>query len=242
MEARGGAGQSAVAGRGSYRVLIVEDHVLFAESLELALSVEGYDAVRLPPPPAGASARRVVTDALAARPQTVLLDLQLGDFGDAEPLIRPLAEAGVNVVMVTSTDDPARLGGCVRRGARALVSKSQPLNEIMGVVRRLHQGQQVMTIAEREALLQAWQEERASMESDLARLETLSTREREVLGALMTGRTVREIAQAKVVSEATVRTQVKAVLAKLGVASQLAAVGLAHQVGWRPPTDDPPGS
>jgi DNA-binding NarL/FixJ family response regulator len=38
-----------------------------------------------------------------------------------------------------------------------------------------------------------------------------------------------------VVSEATVRTQVKAILAKLQVTSQLAAVGLAHKVGWRPP-------
>jgi DNA-binding NarL/FixJ family response regulator len=38
-----------------------------------------------------------------------------------------------------------------------------------------------------------------------------------------------------VVAEATVRTQVKSILAKLEVSSQLAAVGLAHRVGWRPP-------
>lgn len=50
----------------------------------------------------------------------------------------------------------------------------------------------------------------------------------------MAGRTVREIAIDGVVSEATVRTQVKAILAKLEVTSQLAAVGLAHRVGWRP--------
>jgi DNA-binding NarL/FixJ family response regulator len=60
-------------------------------------------------------------------------------------------------------------------------------------------------------------------------------REREVLAHLMKGRTVREIAVSGVVSEATVRTQVKAILAKLDVTSQIAAVGLAHQVGWRPP-------
>ena len=51
----------------------------------------------------------------------------------------------------------------------------------------------------------------------------------------MKGRTVREIATLGVVSEATVRTQVKSVLAKLEVTSQLAAVGLAHQAGWRAP-------
>ena len=67
------------------------------------------------------------------------------------------------------------------------------------------------------------------------RLDQLTVREREVLAHLMRGRTVREIATVGVVSEATVRTQVKAILAKLDVTSQIAAVGLAHQVGWRPP-------
>ena len=71
----------------------------------------------------------------------------------------------------------------------------------------------------------------------MARLDLLSTREREVLADLMAGRSVREIAERKVVSEATVRTQVKAVLAKLEVGSQLAAVGLAHRVDWRPPSE-----
>ena len=50
----------------------------------------------------------------------------------------------------------------------------------------------------------------------------------------MGGQTVREIARSAVVSEATVRTQVKSILAKLEVSSQLAAVGLANQVGWQP--------
>ena len=51
----------------------------------------------------------------------------------------------------------------------------------------------------------------------------------------MKGQTVREIATECVVAEATVRTQVKSILAKLEVTSQLAAVGLAHRVGWKPP-------
>ena len=49
----------------------------------------------------------------------------------------------------------------------------------------------------------------------------------------MEGHTVRDIAHLSVVSEATVRTQVKSILAKLEVSSQLAAVGLANTTGWR---------
>jgi two-component system, NarL family, nitrate/nitrite response regulator NarL len=56
-----------------------------------------------------------------------------------------------------------------------------------------------------------------------------------VLGHLMRGQTVHEIATTSFVSEATVRTQVKAILAKLEVSSQIAAVGLAHQIGWHSP-------
>jgi len=67
------------------------------------------------------------------------------------------------------------------------------------------------------------------------RLELLTPREAQVLGHLMEGRPVRDIAHVSFVSEATVRTQVKSILAKLEVTSQLAAVGAAHLVDWRPP-------
>lgn len=221
--------------RSDYRVVILDDHALFAESLELALGVEQYTPLRLDPPQAGTHVRVVVQSVLHHRPDTVLLDLHLGDFGDSDPLIRPLAEAGVNVVIVSSTLDAARLGGCVQRGARAIVSKDRRLNEVLAVVRRLRTGLPVMSAEERESLIGAWRRERADSEESLARLALLSAREREVLADLMAGRSVREIAGRKVVAEATVRTQVKAVLAKLGVGSQLAAVGLAHRVGWRPP-------
>jgi DNA-binding NarL/FixJ family response regulator len=92
-----------------------------------------------------------------------------------------------------------------------------------------------MTREEREELLREWASERAGLVELTSRLDQLTVREREVLAHLMKGRTVREIAADGVVAEATVRTQVKAILAKLHVTSQLAAVGLAHKVGWRPP-------
>jgi len=55
---------------------------------------------------------------------------------------------------------------------------------------------------------------------------------------LMSGLQVVEIARQSFVSESTVRTQVKAVLAKLQVGSQLTAVGLAHAAQWRPPSPE----
>jgi DNA-binding NarL/FixJ family response regulator len=221
--------------RSQCRVVIVEDHVLFAESLELALTVEGYDVRRVAIPDKEQAPGALVTSIARRRPRVVLLDLDLGRFGDGEKLIPPLARAGFNVVVVTASVDRARWGETIRYGARKVLSKSQPLNDILATVRRINQGLQVMTPEEREGLMQHWAEARSGLVEMSARLELLTVRERQVLALLMGGQTVREIATESVVSEATVRTQVKAILAKLEVTSQLAAVGLAHKVGWRPP-------
>ncbi len=220
--------------RSNVRIVILEDHTLFAESLDLALTVEGYDV------------RRIVLDgettaatALAAatrlRPRIVLLDLDLGRLGDGVRLVAPLAKTGASVVVVTASDDQSRWGHCIARGARKVLSKSRPLNETLATVRKINQGASVMDVEERERLLAAWQSEHARTGDLFSRLERLTGREQQVLGSLMEGRTVREISRSSVVSEATVRTQVKSILAKLEVSSQLAAVGVAHRVRWRPP-------
>lgn len=218
--------------RSQHRVVIIDDHVLFAESLELTLSLEGYDVRRLALPPTGSLAT-LRSLALRSNPQTVLLDLDLGRFGDGVGLIAPLARAGVNVVVVTSSPERGRWGACVRQGARKVLSKSGQLQETLATVRRLHQGLPVMSREELESLLDAWRTEREATEDMRRRLELLTPREREVLAQLVDGQTVREIAHRSVVAEATVRTQVKSILSKLEVSSQLAAVGLANHVSWR---------
>lgn len=220
----------------SRRVLIIEDHELLAESLELTLSLEGYDARCLPLPTTGGTMSTLRSAALRARPHIVLLDLDLGRFGDGMALIAPLARAGVNVVVVTGNTDRSRWGACVRQGARKVLFKGRPLQETLATVRRLHQGLPVMSSHELESLLDAYRQQGAASEEVRRRLEKLTPREKQVLGRLIEGQNVRDIARSSVVSEATVRTQVKSILGKLEVSSQLSAVGLAHQVDWQPQT------
>ena len=221
--------------RNSVRVLIIEDHTLFAESLELALSMEGYDVRRPPPALTDGSPAALLSAVVKLRPRIVLLDLDLGRLGDGVRLIAPLARTGALVAVVTASADRGRWGECVRYGARTVMSKAQPLNEILATVRRLNEGLPVMDRAERDALLKEWHRSREEQEETRARLHRLTAREQAVLARLYEGRSVRDIARMSVVSEATVRTQVKSILAKLEVSSQLAAVGLAHHIGWHPP-------
>jgi two-component system, NarL family, nitrate/nitrite response regulator NarL len=221
--------------RAQLRILIVEDHMLFAESLELVLSVEGYDVRRIPVPDNASSPGTLLSSMVRLRPRIVLLDLDLGRFGDGVRLIAPLARTGINVVVVTASTDRGRWGEAIRCGARTVLSKTQPLSSILATVRRINEGLPVLTFEEREDLLRAWHQQRSELQEIAAKLSLLTHRESQVLGRLMQGRTVHDIAVLGVVSEATVRTQVKSILAKLEVSSQLAAVGLAHQIGWQPP-------
>lgn len=222
--------------RRDYRVGLVDDHALFAESLELALEMQGYTVHRHNLLEV-TSLAALVTQVMRKRPQTVLLDIHLGQLGESTSMVATLARAGINVVIVTATTDRSLWGECVYRGARKVISKSAPLGEIMGVVRRLNLQQQVMTAAEREELLGEWERHLSRHAGARGRLDMLSTRERQVLGSLMSGLAVRDIAKAGSVSEGTVRTQVKSILAKLEVGTQLAAVGIAHEVNWRPPDE-----
>jgi two-component system nitrate/nitrite response regulator NarL len=222
-------------GLGATRVAIVEDHTLFAESLDVALTFEGHDVRRVAP---GASRcvtlGAILTTVLHLHPKVVLLDLGLGAAGSGLPLVEPLTRAGSAVVVVTGSSDRVEWGECLRSGASTVMSKSQPLNDILAAIRHLGEGRAVMSRATRDELTATFLRDRSERHELRRHLETLTPREREVLGQLMYGRTVREIATSSVVSEATVRTQVKSILAKLHVSSQLAAVGMAHRVGGLP--------
>ena len=212
-------------------VLVVEDHALFAESVAIALRLEGYDVRR----PTLHRDLDLVGLAAGIRPRVALVDLDLGEFGDGTELIRPLSTAGTDIVVVTASADRAQWGGCLHLGARTVLCKSAPLETMTSTVRRLFAGLPVLGHLARDELLGEWRRCREADDVLRDRFARLTPREREVLGTLVDGHGVHDIAASDVVSEATVRTQIKSILAKLEVSSQLAAVGLAHNVGWRGP-------
>lgn len=226
-----------IAGRNPTRVAIVDDHTLFAESLQVALSAEGYDARLGVGIGTGHSPGAVLTAVLAMEPGIVLLDLGLAGYGNGIRLISPLAQSGIAVIVVTGSPDRAVWGEALRNGARKVLSKGAHLDEILATVRKVRDGRPVISRGEREQLLEEWRRHHVQVHAARQRLELLTRRESEVLGQLMEGLQVGDIARRSVVSVATVRTQVKSILAKLEVTSQLAAVGLAHSAEWRAPVD-----
>jgi two-component system, NarL family, nitrate/nitrite response regulator NarL len=219
---------------GSYRVVVVDDHSLFAESMVIALRATGV-AAQCVVPRDEMSAGRLVREVRQARPDLVLIDLALGCGVEGTSLVSSLTDFGVAVVLVTGSGDRSRHGEALSAGAVGVIHKSLPFASIVETVSRIRAGLPVMSRETRAELVSTHRDAMASQHEVRQRFQQITRREAEVLGLLMAGKQVSDIARTRVVSESTVRTQVKSILAKLQVSSQLSAVGLAHEVGWQPP-------
>jgi two-component system, NarL family, nitrate/nitrite response regulator NarL len=115
---------------------------------------------------------------------------------------------------------------CLALGAAGWMSKCAPFDELLEWVRAVAAGTPVPlpTRPLRDAPLRPV--------APVTSFDWLTARESAVLALLVDGQSVARIATAGYVSEATVRTQVRAILQKLGVNSQLEAVALATRAGW----------
>ena len=217
-------------GSRAIRVLLVEDHDLLADSVAAALTAEGYDVVR--PPALDAAA--IVAAAQESPVQVALVDLRLSEQTTALPLIPQLRDAGAAVLMVTGETDKVMLAECVEAGAIGLVHKSVALDELIDAVHHVAELRTHMSKAERDDLLQQLRQHRRADSERLGPFRELTAREQQVLAGLMDGLSAEALAERDFVSIATIRSQIRSILSKLGVGSQLAAVALARAAGWAP--------
>jgi DNA-binding NarL/FixJ family response regulator len=210
------------------RLLLVDDHRLVVETLQLSLTQAGFPVSVAP----CATFAEVLAEVAAVRPTLVVLDLDLQGAGYGYDLIGPIRELGADVLVLTGTTDRLELARCLEAGALGIASKAQGFAGVLDQVRRAAEGQMVTPITERTQLLADLSAHRRADERRRAPFETLSGRERDVLRQIAAGKPAAGIANDSFVSLATVRTQIRSILTKLDVGSQLAAAALARQGGW----------
>lgn len=148
-------------------------------------------------------------------------------------MVEPLLAAGWRVLILSGTSDHARVGGALAAGAAGWVSKSAPFPTLLRAVRDLLAGRDIMPTVRRRQLVELHQTRSAERRELLTKLDRLTQREREVLAQLAAGQRAQAVAEHFVVSLATVRTQIRAVLTKLEVSSQLEAVALFRRTTER---------
>jgi DNA-binding NarL/FixJ family response regulator len=222
----------ALDGGALTRAVLVDDHRLLAQTMALALGLEGIDC-RVAELHDRAS---LVADVVGGPPALVLLDLDLGKaIGDGGDLVAPFVEAGCRVLVVSGSSDVEQLGRALEAGAAGVVRKDAPFGVLLETALAVARGEQVLARDERQAMVHEARRLRTLRDQDLAPFARLSAREAEVLRALATGHAVGAIAEAWFVSEATLRSHVRAILTKLGVTSQLEAVAAVHRHQWLRP-------
>jgi two-component system, NarL family, nitrate/nitrite response regulator NarL len=216
------------------KVVIVDRHLLFAESFGAMLEVRNFDCRSLGVADSPEGRRHLMQQLIEGAADVVVVAADLGPHWNVLSITRGLVRKGISVVVMTEKASDGEAGRALAHGASAVVSKNEPIVHLLAAVRRAGDGKAVLSRADRDHLIAAYRRQDATLRRRHERLGTLSGREAQILRNLMAGHTVREIAVGGCVSESTVRTQVKSILGKLETSSQLTAVALAHAGNWEP--------
>ena len=200
------------------RVLLVEDHDMVAEALQLALDrADGITVVGR-----ARSRAEAVTDVAGHAPDVVVLDRRLAD-GDALGVIAQLGSGGARVLVLTGDATPAVAVQVAKAGGAGLLLKSSQLGVLESAVRDVAAGGVVFD----PELLPGVFDRLTGRGAGAA----LTARERETLDLLAEGATTDEIGRRLGVSRNTTRNHVQRVLEKLGARSKLEAVAVARREG-----------
>jgi two-component system nitrate/nitrite response regulator NarL len=229
----------APAAIGPSRVWLVDDHGLMLAGLRAAIGRSDIEVAG----PSELGQAVVVAEAALFEPHLTLLDVQLGEHrASGLDLVAPLAALGRQVVLFTGVTDRLVLAAGLEAGAAGIIGKHERLEDIVGRIEASLDGFAVTSPAERSRLLEELRRHRDSVREQLRPFESLTPRERLVLHDMVNGMSAEEMAEAHVLSLATLRSQIRAVLRKLSVRSQLAAVACATRAGWKLDGIDPHSS
>lgn len=213
------------------RVLVVADRQLVGEAVRTALGSRGFQVANVSLPTASSERRGLLRRVAKYRPQVGVLICELDGPEVLQQAANFLGRTPMSWLLLTGSSDPREWGGLLELGVQGVLSMSAGIDDVTTALRRLEQGLPLMTDSARSKLIDTWREydeRRQRLGEQLARL---TPREFAVLEELAQGRTVRAIADAHGVSEATVRSQVRSIRRKLEVSSQLAAVAIYRAMG-----------
>ncbi|MER7908421.1 MULTISPECIES: response regulator transcription factor [unclassified Streptomyces] len=200
----------------SVRILLCDDHVVVrAGLLALLGSTPDIDVVG-----EAGSGEEAVALAAKLKPDVVLMDLQLGAGIDGVEATRRIAPTGVHVLVLTTYDTDADITRAIEAGATGYLLKAERPEELFAAIHAAAQGRTALSPPVASRVMDRMRG---------AAGPSLTDRERDILGQLGRGLGNREIARALFISEATVKTHLGRIYAKLGVDTRAGAVAVAKE-------------
>jgi DNA-binding NarL/FixJ family response regulator len=194
------------------RVMVVDDHPMWREAVERDLQDAGFDVVAV-----AADGHQAIARFRAARPQVVVLDLQIPGPGGVEVTADVLAhDPSARVLILSASGEHADVLEAVKAGATGYLVKSASRQELLDAVRRVAAGDSVFTpglaglvLGEFRRMNEGGSAEEPEPENDL------TARETEILKMVAKGMSYKQIADRLVLSHRTVQNHVQNTLRKL---------------------------
>jgi DNA-binding NarL/FixJ family response regulator len=209
------------------RVMVVDDHPMWREAVARDLTEAGYEVVATAAD--GGQALRV---AGAARPDVVVLDLQLPDMPDVELTRGPrAAHPAARVLVLSASGEQQDVLDAVKAGAVGYLLKSAARPEFLDAVRRTAGGDAVFTPGLAALVLGEFRRLAAGPAGEGADAPRLTERETEILRMVATGLSYKQIATRLTLSHRTVQNHVQNTLGKLHLHNRVELVRYAIEHG-----------
>ncbi|GAA3340402.1 response regulator transcription factor [Amorphoplanes nipponensis] len=210
------------------RVLVADDQALVRAGFRMILTADGIDVV------AEATTGAEAVDAVRRhRPDVVLMDIRMPEMDGLAATRHILSGTGdaPRVIMLTTFDLDHYVYAALTAGASGFLLKDVTPEHLVNAVRLVRDGDAMLAPAITRRLVERFAHRDAGTSVAHRDLSVLTPRELEVLGLLAQGLSNAELAGRLHLSEATVKTHVARILAKLGLRDRVQAVVVAYRTG-----------
>jgi DNA-binding NarL/FixJ family response regulator len=214
------------------RVLIADDQALVRGGLHSILSADGgIDVVA-----EAANGAEAINLTRRHAPDVVLMDLRMPVVDGIEATRVITGSSAARVIVVTTFDTDEYIYSALRAGATGFILKDDPAESLADAIRTAHSGMALLTPVVTRRIIDEFVR-RAPADDKAAVFQSLTSRELDVLKAVARGMSNAEVASALFLGEATVKTHVTSILAKLGVRDRVQAVVFAYEHGLVKPRE-----
>lgn len=202
------------------RILLVDDHKTMLWGLERLIQAEGPPFELVGSASDGEQATRLCAE---LAPDIVVLDLDLKGSSSLDFLPALVANGSTRVVILSANRDQATLASAVKLGARGVVSKEAPTEDVLAAIRKVFAGELWLDQSLMQALLGQIVAPAPKADPEAQRIATLTAREREVISLIVQGKGAmnKDLAERIFISERTLRNHLTTIYQKLGVANRL---------------------
>jgi DNA-binding NarL/FixJ family response regulator len=215
------------------RVVIADDQTLVRSGFRMILGAAGIPVVA-----EAADGSEAVAAVLRHRPDVVLMDIRMPDMDGLEATRRILAarsSADCRIIILTTFDLDQYVYAALAAGASGFLLKDVSPEQLVTAVRTVRAGDALLAPSITRRLVERFAPQAATRSMVHGDLAELTPRELEVLRLLARGLSNAELAAELTVSEATVKTHVARILAKLQLRDRVQAVVLAYETGLAGP-------